>query len=317
MSVLASAVLGLLLLAGAGEASVEFPRPSGFVNDFANIIGSEVEAEIESLCLEIERKTTAEVAVVTVETVKPFTIEEYAVRLFEEWGIGKRGKDNGVLILVAVRDRKVRIEVGYGLEPVLTDGRCGEIIRGILVPAFRRGNFGEGLLEAVRVIGGLIVGEEGAIPRASEGSRSGREVAGGPVGFFTAVWQGFCSLVGLMEAGLLGLLVVGGAALALDLLVSRGPLVHYGPMAVMLPLLIPFGLTFVIAPIAQLVRGRKARALRRKYGRSWGAHMPWWWYGLPPVAGGGGKSWGGGFGGGGFGGFGGGMSGGGGATGSW
>jgi len=281
--------LPLLLLA----AGVEFPRPVGFVNDFAQVIPEQVEARIEALCRQIEKKTTAEVAVVTVRKVEPLTIEDYAAGLFERWGIGKRGKDNGVLILVAVGERKVRIEVGYGLEPLLTDAKCGSIIRSVLVPAFRRGDFGGGLMEAVRIIGRLISGGEVRIPSAPESS------GGGLPWFFVALWQGFCALFGLVAAGLLGLIIIGGVALVLDawclfLGLGGSASAHYHkPLAQMLSLLVPFGLVFLIS----VLHGRERRAPRSK---------PWWWYGIPPT---GGSSWGGGFGGG--------CSGGGGATGSW
>ena len=91
---------------------------------------------------------------VTVKTVAPFAnVEEYAVRLFEKAGIGQRGQDNGVLIVLAVAERRVRIEVGYGLEEFIPDGFAGEVIRRAMLPAFRESRFGEGLLDGTtRVI---------------------------------------------------------------------------------------------------------------------------------------------------------------------
>lgn len=137
----------------------KYPSSTGLVNDFANVISTEYEEQINNLITEVEQKTSAEIAVVTVNTVAPVDIESYAVELFEKWGIGKKGKDNGVLIIAAIDDRKMRIEVGYGLEGILPDGFCGEIIRQALTPNFKEGNFGQGFLTATKIIAGKI-GEE-------------------------------------------------------------------------------------------------------------------------------------------------------------
>ncbi len=126
--------------------TVQLPNPVGYVNDFAGIIEPEWERKCEAVIREIEEKTGAEVAIVTVNTIEPYaTIEDYAVELFEKWGIGKKGEDNGVLILVALKEKKIRIEVGYGLEGAIPDGLAGEIIRKTIIPFFRQGKFGEGL----------------------------------------------------------------------------------------------------------------------------------------------------------------------------
>lgn len=139
----------------------EFPKPTGYVNDFAGVIGGAYQQRIEQLASEIETKTSAEIAVVIVQTVAPSDIEQYAVDLFEHWGIGKKGKDNGVLILLAMREQAVRIEVGYGLEGALPDGLCGQIIRERMLPFFKQGKFGEGLLSASATIANIIAKEYG------------------------------------------------------------------------------------------------------------------------------------------------------------
>lgn len=139
----------------------EFPKPAGYVNDFAGVIGGTYQQRIEQLASEIERKTSAEISVVTVETVAPSDVEQYAVDLFEKWGIGKKGEDNGVLILLAMKEQQVRMEVGYGLEGCLPDGICGEIIREKMLPFFQQGKFGEGLLSASATIANIIAKEYG------------------------------------------------------------------------------------------------------------------------------------------------------------
>lgn len=130
----------------------EYPQPIGYVNDFANVISPEYKGQINNLITKVEQKTSAEIAVVTVKTVAPQDIGTYANGLFERWGIGKKGKDNGVLIIAAIDDRTLWIGVGNGLKEVLTDGICQEIYNQNLTPNFKSGNFGQGFLAATSVI---------------------------------------------------------------------------------------------------------------------------------------------------------------------
>lgn len=117
------------------------------VNDFAQVIDSASAAELDRLIRTLQTATGDVVVVATVETFAPdATIEEYAVRLFERAGIGARKTDSGLLILLAVKDRRVRIEVGYGLEEFIPDGFAGDTIRTEMLPAFREGNYGRGLV---------------------------------------------------------------------------------------------------------------------------------------------------------------------------
>lgn len=153
----------LLMISSKGYAQdVTYPEPIGFVNDFANVIPENDEASLNQLINEVkENGTGAEITVVTVQSISPMSIEEYAVRLFEKWGIGKKGEDNGVLVLLAINERKARIEVGYGLEGALPDGRCGEIIRTQMSPYFKNGDFGAGILSGVSAITQIIATEYG------------------------------------------------------------------------------------------------------------------------------------------------------------
>lgn len=152
-------VFFILLFAAAVFAEDDFPRPTGFVNDSADILTSAEENTITEIAEALERDTDSEIAVVTVRTVKPQTIEEYSVKLFSKWGIGKRDKNNGVLLLVSVDDREVKIEVGYGLEGILPDGKCGEIIRRYIIPEFKNGHYGDGIIAGVSEIAGVISGK--------------------------------------------------------------------------------------------------------------------------------------------------------------
>ena len=137
-------------------AQPEPPRLTQPVNDFANVIDSESERELDRRIRALESATGDVVTVATVPTFKPYgTIEEYALKMFENGGkgIGQKGKDNGALIVVAMKERKVRVEVGYDLEEFITDGFAGDTIRQVIAPEFRNGNYGRGLLAgATRII---------------------------------------------------------------------------------------------------------------------------------------------------------------------
>ena len=144
-----------------------FPAPSGYVNDFATVLDDSAEQYLEGFLETLERDTTAEVVVATVVSLEGMTVEEYANRLFAEWGIGQAAADNGVLLLVAPGDRAVRIEVGYGLEPILPDGLAGEIIRTEILPEFRAGNIPRGIGRGLNRISQIVRGDPQAAARAT------------------------------------------------------------------------------------------------------------------------------------------------------
>lgn len=125
------------------------PRPVDWVNDFAGVISQEYKQKLNSLITTIEEKTSAEIAVVTISSIAPYDEKEYARLLFDYWKPGKRGKDNGVLLLLAVKERRWRIETGYGMEGLLPDGLCGEIGRQYMVPYFKTGDYSQGLYQGV------------------------------------------------------------------------------------------------------------------------------------------------------------------------
>ena len=138
-------LIPLIFCSAALAQEISFPQPQGYISDFAGTLNSETQIKLSSLAAALEQKTGAQLAVVTLDSTKPYTIDDYAVRLFETWGIGQEGKDNGVLLLVAVADRKVRIEVGYGLEGRLTDALSKRIIENVIIPAFKKGELDAGV----------------------------------------------------------------------------------------------------------------------------------------------------------------------------
>ncbi len=148
------AAVCLLTCAGALTAAAQPAPPvlTQTVNDFARVVDPDSAREMDRRIRALQRATGDTIVVATVRTFQPYaTLDEYAVKMFENGGrgIGERGKDNGVLLLVAVDDRKVRIEVGYALEEFITDGYAGETIRDTILPDFRGNAYGRGLLAGV------------------------------------------------------------------------------------------------------------------------------------------------------------------------
>ena len=144
------------VLLAAKPLLAELPGPSGYVNDFAKVLDAKTKNYLEATISAFEKKTGNEIAVATVPSLDDTPVEDYAVRLYEKWGIGKKGKDNGVLILVAPTQRKMRIEVGYGLEGIINDAMAGRIIRQKMIPFFKEGNYSAGILEGTLTTIALI-----------------------------------------------------------------------------------------------------------------------------------------------------------------
>jgi len=136
-------LLPCLLLFGACLASAEDIKkiqPSGYVTDLAGIISTDAKARLESVCIELEQKTGAQMAIVTVSSLEGESVETYAVDLFKQLGVGKKKDNRGVLLLIAPHERKYRIEVSYGLEPVINDARAGDVGRA-MVPFLRQNDY--------------------------------------------------------------------------------------------------------------------------------------------------------------------------------
>ena len=142
------------------EGELDVLRANGSVNDFANIIEPSWERRIAQSIKRFESETGHEIAVLTVkELPKRSSIETFAIEVARTWGVGKAQRDNGVLLVVAFNNRQMRIEVGYGLEGSLTDASADAIIRRVLVPAFRKDTFGQGIDDGVKAIIDVIRGE--------------------------------------------------------------------------------------------------------------------------------------------------------------
>lgn len=145
-------VVFILLLTASAFAALNFPALTGRVVDEAHVLSPATVQSLDQTLAGYEKATTNQLVVVTVKSLQGVPIEQYGYQLGRSWGIGQKGKNNGVILLVAPKERKVRIEVGYGLEGDLTDARCSEIIQSIILPAFRAGKMEQGITDGVQAI---------------------------------------------------------------------------------------------------------------------------------------------------------------------
>ena len=165
-SLLAAAVV---LLAAAAAAALEVPYLGGRVNDLAGMLSDGFESRLESRLEQLERDTDAQLVVLTIPSLEGDPIEDFSMRAAETWKLGHEGVDNGVLLVIARDERLVRIEVGYGLEGALTDADSGRIIRGLMTPRFRSGDFDGGVDAAVDAIDARVRGEPITLPEVRPG----------------------------------------------------------------------------------------------------------------------------------------------------
>lgn len=266
-------------------------QPVGYVNDFAGLLTPDQKNALEQQLIDFQKETSNEISVVTIVSLGDETIENYAVELFKEWGIGAVRRDNGVLLLIARDDRKIRIEVGYGLEGALTDATSGSIIRDIISPAFKVGDYNLGIVEGTQAIMQATRGEYVSNTTSSDQASSFDGVMNILFFlFFGLMW--LAAILSRSKSWWAGGIV--GALIGIVVSIFVG-LVYWGIISIVI--LTPLGLLFDFI-VSKKYSASKAR----------GITPPWWIGGS-----------GGGFGGssGGFGGFGGGGSGGGGASGGW
>jgi uncharacterized protein len=139
----------------------KFPEPKGAINDYAEVITPQYERPMDLLAREVLQKTGTSVVVVTLKSIEGNDPADYANKLYEAWGIGKKGEDKGVLILLVLTERKVRIETGYGVEGILPDGLVGEILDTHVVPYLKKGNYGKGLSNALVAVSSVIAKDAG------------------------------------------------------------------------------------------------------------------------------------------------------------
>ncbi|MBN1354392.1 MAG: TPM domain-containing protein, partial [Candidatus Omnitrophica bacterium] len=152
--------LGILSLASSISGALDIPEaPSGYITDNAGLLDAATRYSLNNKLREYEEKTSNQIFVATFPSLEGESLEDFSIRLAEKWKAGQKGKDNGLIVLIFRDDRKIRIEVGYGLEGVLPDALAGQIIRNIMAPYFAKGNYKEGIISGLSVIIGAIQGE--------------------------------------------------------------------------------------------------------------------------------------------------------------
>ncbi len=216
-AILAAVLLALALCAGQALA-LDVPRLTGRVNDNAGMLSKEAVSRLDAALADFERTDSTQLVVLTIPSLQGEPLEDYAVKVAQAWGIGQKGKDNGVLLLVSKGDRKVRIEVGYGLEGRLTDALTGRIIDHAIVPAFKAGRFDAGIEAGVAAIIEGARGEYQAAPGGGKGSGHDDNAFFGLFILAIILSALLSGLPALTRAGLLGLaLPLGGALFGLTL----------------------------------------------------------------------------------------------------
>jgi len=208
----------VLLFAMLANVSVarcaEIPYLTGRVNDNAQILSENARQLLSEKLKEHEDRTTNQVVVLTIASLQGESIEDYSNKVFIEWGLGQKDKDNGILIVVVPDERRMRIEVGYGLEPTMTDLMAGRIIRELMTPRFREGDYDggitEGALAVINVLEGQELAEAADFDEASDSSLSGfsdLELPDMPIGMRILIGAFIFGIIGLFT--ILGILTPG------------------------------------------------------------------------------------------------------------
>jgi len=285
---------------GLGVLAVDIPKLQDRVTDLAGVLSAEQREELDSKLKEFEVTDSTQIAVLIIPSLEGGSLEDYSIRVADAWKIGQKGRDNGAILLVSLKDRKIRIEAGYGLEATLTDARSSQIIRNEIAPRFRMGDFYGGIDAGVAAMIQATRGAYEASPRPEAGSS--RRGSGGLFNLFIILL--FPLLWILSATGKWGGAILGAGA---------GMLLPFTLISHSVILVLIGG---VVGGLLGLIMGAVARAGSRTGRGPGGFSGPFFW-------GGGGGPSGGGFSSGGFSGGGGGFSGGGGgfggggSSGSW
>ena len=191
--------LWLLACVGVAQAALSFPALTGRVVDSAQMIDPAVREQLTQQLQALEQTSGDQLVVVTVPDLQGVPIEDYGYQLGRQWGIGQKGKDNGALLIVSRDDRQLRIEVGYGLEGVLTDAQSWVIINQVILPKFKAGNFSQGISDGVAAMIQVVGGEPLAVPAHVADANFAMDNPGFSIGLFIlligVLW--LCNRMGL------------------------------------------------------------------------------------------------------------------------
>mgnify|MGYP000051766854 CR=1 FL=1 len=197
--------LWLLACVGVAQAALTFPALTGRVVDSAQMIDPAVREQLTQQLQALEQTSGDQLVVVTVPDLQGVPIEDYGYQLGRQWGIGQKGKDNGALLIVSRDDRQLRIEVGYGLEGVLTDAQSWVIINQVILPKFKAGNFSQGISDGVAAMIQVVGGEPLAVPAHVADANFAMDNPGFSIGLFIlligVLW--LCNRMGLPVGAIL------------------------------------------------------------------------------------------------------------------
>ncbi|MBS6082835.1 MAG: TPM domain-containing protein [Pseudomonas fluorescens] len=197
--------LWLLACVGVAQAALSFPAMTGRVVDSAQMIDPAVREQLTQQLQALEQTSGDQLVVVTVPDLQGVPIEDYGYQLGRQWGIGQKGKDNGALLIVSRDDRQLRIEVGYGLEGVLTDAQSWVIINQVILPKFKAGNFSQGISDGVAAMIQVVGGEPLAVPAHVADANFAMDNPGFSIGLFIlligVLW--LCNRMGLPVGAIL------------------------------------------------------------------------------------------------------------------
>jgi uncharacterized protein len=285
-------LVGIILMVPLAAQALDVPPLKGRVNDYADMLSRSTEEHLDILLQDLEASDATQIVVLTIPSLDGDSLEDFSIRVADQWKIGQKNLDNGAILLIAKTDRKLRIEVGYGLEGRLTDLMAGRIISNIIVPRFKAGQIDQGITEGVKAMVAAVRGEFTATEAPSRGRGQDQRSGNGLFGLMLVLF--FLNVLGRLRRSL--------GALAGAVIVPIIGSAIFGFSLTLLALLIPVGI------VAGLLAGFLGSPLAFGHAGHRSSRGGFW-------IGGGGS----GFGGGGFGGFsgGGGGFGGGGASGGW
>lgn len=196
-------LLAFVLLAPASALARAWPRPEGPVADFAQVIPPETQQGIASMAKQLQQRTGVAVVVATLPSLEGRPLEETAVDLYRQWGIGQKEVNKGLLIMVAVKEKRLRLEVGYGLEAVITDAQAGQIRDQVIVPHLRQGDYAQGLSQGVAAVAREVYRQAGLSPdefppvQAAPAAKPRKEKSSGH-------WLGWGALIAVLVFYLIG-----------------------------------------------------------------------------------------------------------------
>lgn len=248
----------LLMVSTSTLFAAEIPRLTSRITDTARLLSAETTNRLTDLLKQHEQQTGNQIAVLTVSSLDSESIEGYATRVFESWKLGQKDKDNGVLLIVAPKDRMMRIEVGYGLEGTLTDLTSGRIIRNVMTPRFKEENYDAGITDGVEAIVQVLNG--GLLPEAAkdknkaDSAGNSLQTASLPV----RIMVGLFVFILLCLFSVIGILTPGGTGWFLYVFLIPFWVVFPFFLFGLTPLLVCAGSHLLLYPIAKLLIGRTA-----------------------------------------------------------